>query len=424
MQEQLRLLAYRSLARAWDELYAQNVVTVAFDAPQHPFFDVLLFLVVVVRHLCQNHRWPRPRTRAFVQHTLQACLSYLAEGLRVYIRDVYCQSHDVTRPPPAVTFPRAGVRTHSVMSLDAKWEVVDQARRSNQSVEQVLRIKADGDPAYKGSYKSCAMWQSKLNYLYFEKQACFKGVEHINLVSDPGTHDGREMLLSAAYSWQRDEATMARVQYLTPGKDVTHAEYDTLPDIVESLRAAGKLTRVPAFRQLQGVSHQTCLLTGRPLWEYAAPEGVYTRAPAAAGTWVRTIEPRGATDCAVWTDTTTGAQHEALPASVTIVPLVTLGYDQGGIGAAGAAFAELHMRILLFVIFDKIHRLLAAPPGGLHDRSIAPQAVTTVRSPRSQHRPRAVTTAAPPTAPDRPSALPHTRGHIRAPRAPRGSSGT
>ena len=90
------------------------------------------------------------------------------------------------------------------MSVEAKWTVIDLARRTGQSVGEVLSVKADGgaDPAYAGTGAS-DRWVPQMNRLYFEKQSeAFRGGEHIAIISDPGTHDGREMLLSAAYSWQ------------------------------------------------------------------------------------------------------------------------------------------------------------------------------------------------------------------------------
>ena len=83
-----------------------------------------------------------------------------------------------------------------------------------------------------------------------EPDSC-KGVNHFHLVSDPGCHNYQEVLVSVLYNWETDQAFHCPWQFLVPGKQLTPEDCD-MDEEMWGYNHKHKLTRVAAFRQLQG----------------------------------------------------------------------------------------------------------------------------------------------------------------------------
>ena len=185
------------------------------------------------------------------------------------------------------------------------------------------------------------------------------GVNHYNLVADPGAHSYSECLVSLVWSWERQCGAYPVWQLLKPGKAVLTGEA-VLDTGMETLRQERKLDRVSAYRQLQGISNQIYHLSGglHKIDTFQLPSDSNVR-PVAQG------EER----CTV-SDATTNCKHvfirntdtqevlRVLPVGLVDVKLLLLQYDQGSIGAAGVSFLELSLGWMITVKFDKIHRII------------------------------------------------------------------
>jgi len=166
LERGLGALAFASMERAWAGLLAGGYISTPFSADRHPFADVVVFLLLAVKFLRSVRRWPAASTSTFLANALVTCFDHLATHITVYIRDVYCRAHDTSRPPPPMSCRKPNTRKYVVLDIEAKWEIIEQAATTGQSIEQVMRIKS-GDPRFGGSYKSVATWLPKLNHLFF-----------------------------------------------------------------------------------------------------------------------------------------------------------------------------------------------------------------------------------------------------------------
>ena len=78
-------------------------------------------------------------------------------------------------------------------------------------------------------------------------------MNHFHLVSDPGTHNYQELLVSILYNWETNQAFHCPYQFLAPGKVLTPDDC-TMDDELCTWVAKKTIERVAAFRQLQGYS--------------------------------------------------------------------------------------------------------------------------------------------------------------------------
>eukprot|EP00959_Pyramimonas_sp_CCMP1952_P429482 8994824-Pyramimonas_sp.AAC.1 len=107
------------------------------------------------------------------------------------------------------------------------------------------------------------------------------------------------------YSWELNAGCYPKWAHLAPGKALAPGEADLL-DSEEEKRAQNKLERVASFRQLQGLSHQTSLLSGERLTldSFDPPVGSNLRAISSNEV------PNAGVDLRVITNAATGQQRE------------------------------------------------------------------------------------------------------------------
>jgi len=186
------------------------------------------------------------------------------------------------------------------------------------------------------------------------------GVHHYDLVSDPGTHNYKECLVSVLWCWEVGSGMHCPFQNVKPGKVLTPNDVDMDEDLAR-FAARQKLERVASWRQLQGYSHQLFGVTrySRPrvtLKSFEMPPDFHVR-PVGANEGRKTV--RGELqDVSYIVDKVTGVRTPILPAEPIKLKLLTLGLDQGSIGSAGAGFGMFFLHLMLMARFDKIHRLI------------------------------------------------------------------
>jgi hypothetical protein len=167
----------------------------------------------------------------------------------------------------------------------------------------------------------------------------------------------KESLVTLSYSWQLNLGFVPPWQELVPGKQVIKGEM-VLDNRAEFFRQQNKLERVNAYRQLQGLSHQIHLLSGKRLKldSFQLPREANIR-PIAAGEERHLVETPGDFHV-VLRNRITGEEVRVLPPGLDRVKLLLLQLDQGAIGAAGVSFLEFELGYMVTAKFDKIHRLI------------------------------------------------------------------
>ena len=159
------------------------------------------------------------------------------------------------------------------------------------------------------------------------------------MVSDPGTHSYKECLVTVLWCWEVSQGMHMPWQDLIPGKTLTPADAD-MDETELKYAAKHKLERVAAWRQLQGYSNQLRGVTsGRVnMKSFSMPEDSNVRALRPREKRVTANNPHQ--DVAYIVDAA-GKRRKVLPSAPDTIPLLVLGLDQGGVGAAGCSFVQL-----------------------------------------------------------------------------------
>lgn len=185
-------------------------------------------------------------------------------------------------------------------------------------------------------------------------------VSHFNLVSDPGTHDYKECLVSLLWCWEITQGMHCPWQFLVPGKILTPLDIH-MDEAMARYAARQKLERVASFRQLQGYSNQLRVMTRYlnppvTLISFKLPAGFHIRS-VSASEGRKTV--RGAhQDVSYIVNKVTKVRTAVLPPAPIKVRLLVVQLDQGSIGCGGAAFVIFFLHMIVLAKFDKIHRLI------------------------------------------------------------------
>ena len=139
--------------------------------------------------------------------------------------------------------------------------------------------------------------------------------------------------MGVAYSHELDQGCYPQLQYLVPGKCVLTQE-DELPAEIGRHAAEGRVDRLSAYRQLQGISAMTSQLHHRALDDYAIPNA-HLEAVASVDER-RVVVQRDGVNIAFLVNKCTKRMKRVLPDGLSDVPLLVLLLDQSSVGAAGA----------------------------------------------------------------------------------------
>ena len=144
------------------------------------------------------------------------------------------------------------------------WALIESASCSGISLRQALLLKKNdalSSPDLAGASESKAdYWERKIQGMYMNRvQTVFHMITQLSLVADASTHSDKEMLVSCAFSPEKDLGCHAPVQHLNTGS-LKPSEVDI--SILARIAKNRKLQRMSAFRQLQAIDHQLALLSG------------------------------------------------------------------------------------------------------------------------------------------------------------------
>ncbi len=352
-----------SVKDVWDALHGPNALELygaeigqRWESSTHDIADIATFAAMALsirgkRRVANSAAWT-----TLVTSLRRVVLTWAVPNLIRYIHEWHAPRYGLSGPAPARrrSLSDSDQRPYVQISAEEAWSILEDARRSGTSPRQALLVRRR-DAAAGCHETQASTWLHKLEVLYWNKQALlFSGIRHLSLVADPSIHSNRNTMVAAAYSWEKDEGTYPAVQFIPPGKDLTPLDTEMPLSLVE-LAGQRRLHRVAALRELQSLSHMSKQLVGLSLPDFRLEAGCLR--PVAQGEERMVLDVPGRPHVNVVLKQADGRTIDVLPAQKTEPPLLTVGLDQGSVGAAGMAFAQ-HMDTLLFVHWDKLHRLI------------------------------------------------------------------
>ena len=342
------------LLRHWRSLFQDGFVECDYGRETLNLEDVITWAATVSRH----RRAARRNVSTSLQTFMHIFMSELIGGLASCL-DSFCAVHYHEGPPPSLRRTGGEARRYVKTSPESAWEMMEKARSSRANLGQAIQL--GGDQENLGCHQSVGpLWMNKYLQIYYERcQLGFdaRDIYHWNLVADPGHHSYRECLVSLLYSWETHAGCYPPWQYLLPGRHVTPLDCN-LDESIEASAARMKCERVAAYRQLQGYGAQISWMTKGQLSleDFDTPLITNVRPLREFERRVTTVD--GGKNIDFLVDTRTNERLQVLPLELVRVRLLLLMLDQGGIGAAGVAFAAFKLRKLIWAKFDLIHRLV------------------------------------------------------------------
>ena len=341
---------------------------------------IMHFALGFQRQRREHNRKVSPKSWAVVLALQRGLLVYLAAGLDAYLLQVYLPVRPTPKPAPSYRSPkkRAVVenpllqrrddeqppRQYVRVDAETAWSLMEDASRSGAHVTQVAAVRRDDCQAGCGGGTAMA-WLVRMNAMYRERRRLgLLGSDHLNIVADPATHSKRDTMASIIWSWQAGIAAHGDLQYIPHGGMLPTEQ--EMPEHIAQLYCERRLERMSAFRQVQALSNTIKQLG---MWsgidDFQLPVDYHVD-PVEAGE-VRVLAPAqdhgpDTHNYAVRVRIAEGTALRVLPDSAFVpsqsYKLLVLNLDQGGVGAAGVAFAQESMKIMLYAHWDKFHRVI------------------------------------------------------------------
>ena len=240
----------------------------------------------------------------------------------------------------SVETPGARARTKSTfVSPQQIWEMVEEARESNTSLQSVARLRKKEQSAG-ASQTSVFFWSQKVLDLYFmQNKLVFLQLPHLCLVTDASTHSSKDTLVTIVYNHEKDVCGLAPCQVVSRSKRVSPLDFDLAED-VQALAATRKIERLAAYRFLVALSNQVSEVTqGRQqLSSYFPPEAMQLSPP---GPNQKRFPSRGSI---VIKNVETNESVISDFSEAATTPILSVCIDQGGVGAVPGIY------VLVFVL--------------------------------------------------------------------------
>ena len=137
---------------------------------------------------------------------MAAILPFLANTCNHYLKSVYSSFYDVSELPSSRNpNSSAGRRKYTLLDTDAKWDILESARKSHTSARTALLILKDKG-AYGAAPSAGCSWAVKKLWMYNENvERIFDGIYHINICNDGSSVDGVTYTFGLVYSWEKNE---------------------------------------------------------------------------------------------------------------------------------------------------------------------------------------------------------------------------
>ena len=336
----------------WSRLRDARIVSNGVMDDSHSVSDVVSFACMYLRdRRLVSHNLVSARAAQVVGMLHDYLRPWVSTQLQVYLEKIHVPHHNCSQLPPSRSVARMGSqRPYFNMVTEKIWTLIEKARLSGCSLRQVILTSTHPQEEPMANPSQADVWANKKQHMAYSLQRTLHGPNRWCIIADPATHNNKEVMAAVAYSWERGAGIYPAFQWVLPGQAMTPMDVDFELSVL-TLAAIGRLQLVAAFCQLQALSHMAKQTTRHSLDEYHVPE-LHLRRVAAGK--VRIATPRGV--CLV--NTTTREETKVLPDSLHDAPLLTVGLEQGSIGAVGVACAYQRMGCLVWTSYDKFHRVI------------------------------------------------------------------
>ena len=245
-------------------------------------------------------------------------------------------------------------RTH--IDLNHVWKLYNDSVQMNGMSLSMLVKSRKNDPEGGASQQASSYWLKKIMRMYIRRATLgFKDVKCLNMVCDASRHGVHDCLVTVAYSQENNIGCYLPTQALRSSKFVSPGEIQC-DTAVERLLAEGSRLRLSGYRLFQALSHQIQLLTDHTLslHSFMAPEEMQAALEPVPLDVTRVVTRHFVT----LVKKNGGEQSTVSLLSLTKLPLLVVGMDQGSVGMGCAAFLKETGAAMAHFYWDPYHRLI------------------------------------------------------------------
>jgi len=251
------------------------MLSTSYAMPQ--LSDVITFAAMVSSGKVLRADWQASKARRdfIVEVGLAFLHSFVTPMFESYIKTVYPNLHDVSRPPPILRYRRNGIVERACrMDAATAWSLLEKSSRLHVHNLQIMLLVLNEEKEYDGlSHTRGFDWQKMELCMYYDlKMVNFKGHKQICTVADPSSHSGQDTMVGIVYCWSINQAAVGPVKILPPAVTVDPEEVPLGPTATRFERE-GRLVRKKAYRQLQGLFSLQQDITDNKIEDYQVPEG-------------------------------------------------------------------------------------------------------------------------------------------------------
>ena len=145
LMQALPFSARAALQTGWSQVAARGDVHSQLESDVHLLSEVshIWLNMFRERRVRSQHRLKAGTMRQCIG-LRDAFLHWLAEGIDKYILQVYSELHDLSRPAPAL---KSNANKYAKVHPEVIWSLIEQAKNSSSSLEQVLTIRGEDSTA-------------------------------------------------------------------------------------------------------------------------------------------------------------------------------------------------------------------------------------------------------------------------------------
>ena len=196
-------LTIAALHSVWYQLQELGVLRSEWDAPAS--IDLLIYTATLISHRRQQNQKPTEQMHRLRNDLWSMFGPLLSELTCTYITDVYAPLHNVHDLPTSIRHRRQCYRRCTLITHEAKWAIMSEAREAGVPLSQALAVHQHSDQ-HGNTPRSGFSWIEKKLWMYADAtESHFAGCKTVNLLVDQGKFDGRTYSFGVHYSWEKDQ---------------------------------------------------------------------------------------------------------------------------------------------------------------------------------------------------------------------------
>ena len=153
----------------WKEQHVSGLLVSSIEGDSQDVVDVLRFVLTFARRRRKKQKALSEHCRKALRTARRALVSLLSQLTDKFIKDVVLPMPDaIAAVPPALQFKNPNKRKYTVISNEAKWKTLMDARSKRANLTSVLALRSDS-PEFGANELAAELWLLKEQEMYSKR---------------------------------------------------------------------------------------------------------------------------------------------------------------------------------------------------------------------------------------------------------------